>query len=92
LHSAARRISNWDCVTAFPSLAEDFVRLLADTIHASRPLDEAYDRPWQVVIHDDGSILKVLTLTPSTNTRRLISVHSSIAVNILLFNPGGLHF
>ena len=37
-----------------------FSRLLPDAVDATGPLDQADDRPRQVVVDDDGAVLKVL--------------------------------
>ena len=39
---------------------EDLLGLLADAIHPASPLDEANDRPRQVIVDDYGAVLKVL--------------------------------
>ena len=49
-----------DAIGGQKRVAENFLRLLADAIHAARALDEADDGPRQIEVHDDGGVLKVL--------------------------------
>src|ERR1043166_9830176 len=42
-------------------IAENFFGALANAVHATSALNEADDRPGQIVIYDDGSVLKILT-------------------------------
>ena len=41
-------------------IAQNVVRLLPDAVHAAGSLNQADNGPRQVVIHDDGAVLKVL--------------------------------
>ena len=62
-HFCAKIDDRFDSVCWQKAVAEDFVGLLTDTIHAARPLDEPNDRPRQVIVHDDESVLEVLSFT-----------------------------
>ena len=42
-------------------VAQNFLGLLADTIHAAGTLNEANDGPRQIEVHNDGGVLKILT-------------------------------
>ena len=44
--------------------------LLADAVHAARPLDQADDRPRQVVVDDDGAVLQVLAFASTSVATR----------------------
>ena len=43
-------------------ITQDVARPLADAVHAAGALDQADDRPRQVVVHHDGAVLQVLAL------------------------------
>ena len=59
-HAGAQADDAFDAVGGEERVAEDLLRLLPDTIHATGPLDESNDGPRQVIVDDDGAVLKVL--------------------------------
>ena len=42
-------------------IAQDGVRLLSDAIHAPGALNQADNRPREIVIYDNGAVLKILS-------------------------------
>ena len=60
-HLRTKIDDRFDSVCRQETVAEDFVGFLADAIHAASPLDEPNDRPRQVKVDDDESVLKVLS-------------------------------
>jgi hypothetical protein len=62
-HFCSKVDDRFDSVCWQEAVAKDFVGLLTDTIHAACPLDKTNDRPRQVVVDDDESVLEVLSFT-----------------------------
>ena len=42
-------------------IAQDVARPLADAVDAARALNQADDRPRQIVVHHDGAVLQILS-------------------------------
>ena len=59
-YAGAQPDQPFDSLGGEEGVAEDVLRLLANAVDAAGALDEADDGPGQVVVDDDGAVLKVL--------------------------------
>ena len=61
-HTCAEPNDSLNSVSRHEGIAQQLLRLLADSIYSAGALNQPDDRPRQVVVDDDRTVLKVLAL------------------------------